>query len=377
MHVSPLSRPLRAAVTSTLLCGALVATGGAAQARDRIPWPAPTPGEQEVLADGLLGPLSLAVGPHDTAYVSQAFGGTIDAVRRGEVTPLLTADPGAEPGSLSAEGRRIYYTTSVAAATPDFDAHLLVRDAQGRTEHLADIGAYERAANPDGGTQYGFGDLDQTCLDQLPELIPGSYTGGVDSHPYATALWHGQVFVADAGSNAVFAVDRGGEVSTLAVLPPAPLRVTAEVAEALGLPDCTVHHDYLLESVPTDVEVGTDGWLYVTSLPGGPEGPGPFPPLGAVFKVDPKTGETQLVARGLTGATNLAIGTKGEIYVTELFANRVSVIPRGSTTPQPFLDLVLPAAVEFDGRSLYVTTEALPGEGAPPSGKVVKVSLRR
>jgi sugar lactone lactonase YvrE len=119
--------------------------------------------------------------------------------------------------------------------------------------------------------------------------------------------------------------------------------------------------------------VGKDGWLYATSLPGGPEGPGTA--FGSVYKVHPESGETHLVARGFSGATNLAIGTKGEIYVTELFGGKVSVIPRGSTTPQTFLEVPLPAAVEVDGKSLYVTTEALPGPDAPPSGKLLKVEL--
>jgi DNA-binding beta-propeller fold protein YncE len=181
------------------------------------------------------------------------------------------------------------------------------------------------------------------------------------------------VYVADAGANAVLAVDRDGDVSTLAVLPPAPLAVTAELAGGLGLPACTVGETYLLESVPTDVEAGKDGWLYVTSLPGGPEAPGLN--LGAVYKVDPRSGAVQLVARGFAGATNLAVGDKGEVYVTELFGGKVSVIPRGSSTPQTFVEEALPAAVEVDGRDLYLTTEALPGDGAPPSGKVVKYEL--
>ncbi len=96
-----------------------------------------------------------------------------------------------------------------------------------------------------------------------------------------------------------------------------------------------------------------------------------------MFKIHPKRGTVELVARGFVGATNLAIGDRGEIYVTELFANRVSVIPRGSSTPQPFLtDVVMPAAVEVEDRALYLTTDALPGPDGP-NGKVVKVELRK
>ena len=48
----------------------------------------------------------------------------------------------------------------------------------------------------------------------------------------------------------------------------------------------------------------------------------------------------------------------------------------GGAPPQPFLELPLPAAVEVDGRSLYVTTQALPSPAEPPNGTVVRVPLR-
>ncbi|WP_298458873.1 ScyD/ScyE family protein [uncultured Cellulomonas sp.] len=376
MPGSTLPRTLRAALTSTVLCGALVATGGAAQARDdhgHGRWPVPTAGTPEVLADGLVGPLSLDVGTHRTVYVSQNFAGTIDAVRKGAVTPVVTSpSPDVELGSVSSQGSRLYYTTSIGAGTPDFDAHLVTRTPRGEEQVLADLGQHERDHNPDGEITYGFVGLADGC--EIPEGIPVSYPGALDSHPYATELWHGKVLVADAGGNDILSVDRHGDVSTVAVLPPTPLEVTADVAGGLGLPECAVGSTYLLESVPTDVEVGTDGWLYATSLPGGPEGPGL--PLGAVYRVHPRSGAVELVARAFSGATNLAVGPKGEIFVTELFGGKVSVIPRGSSTPQTFLEAALPAAVEVDGKSLYVTTEALPGDGAPPSGKILKVALQ-
>jgi hypothetical protein len=375
MHANPRHRSVRVVLTSTALCGALVATGGAAQARDDGPGRVPTAGDQEVLADGLVGPLSLSVGNHRTVYVSQNFAGTIDGVRRGDVTTFVTSpDPQeVEVGAVSAVGGRLYYVTSAGAGDPAaiFDAHLKLRDGRGNVQEVADLGQHERDHNPDAGTTYGFVGLPDDC--EVPEGIPVSYTGILDSHPYSTDVWHGEVLVADAGGNDILAVDRDGDVRTVAVLPPTPLQVTAEIAAGIGLPECTAGTTYLLEPVPTDVEVGKDGWLYVTSLPGGPEGPGL--PLGSVYKVNPESGAVELMTRGFSGATNLAVGTKGEIYVTELFGGKVSVIPRGSSTPQTFLEVPLPAAVEVDGKSLYVTTEALPGEDAPPSGKVVKVEL--
>ena len=64
-------------------------------------------------------------------------------------------------------------------------------------------------------------------------------------------------------------------VSTVAALKPVKVKVTASRGRGHGLPSCTVGKKFAFEAVPTDVEVGPDGQLYVTSLPGGPEDPEP------------------------------------------------------------------------------------------------------
>ena len=401
--MSPISgsRSVRTVLVSAALCGALVASAGTASAGTALagtalagtasagtasadhragarPSPVPTPGEREVLLDGLVGPLSLSVGPHDSVYVSQDFGNEIGVVSDGTYATLVAAEDGAdEHAGVSSVGRTLYYVTSDfpdEGSTDPVDAHLWQRDRRGEVTRLADLGAHEVTENPDAVTTYGFTSLPEGC--EVPEGYPFRYAGVVESHPYATTPYRGSVLVADAAGNDILRVDRRGDVHTVAVLPPIPLMVTAELAAGVGFPECTAGATYLLEPVPTDVEVGPDGWLYVSALPGGPELPDLA--LGIVFRVHPRTGAVHQVATGLVSATGLAVGTKGEIYVAELFANRISVIPRGSSTPQPFLtDLTLPAAVEVEGRALYVTVDALPGPDAPPDGTVVKVELRR
>src|SRR5690606_8336302 len=140
-----------------------------------------------------------------------------------------------------------------------------------------------------------------------------------------------------------------GSIRAVAVLPPQQLEVTQELADAQGLPPCVVGHSFGFEPVPTDVEVGPGGMLYVTTLPGGPEDPS-LGARGAVWKVNPRTGAFQRIASGLAGPTNLAIGRSG-IYVTELFANRVSVLRHGQ--PVPVLELTEPAAIEAFRGKLY------------------------
>jgi hypothetical protein len=124
------------------------------------------------------------------------------------------------------------------------------------------------------------------------------------------------VLVADAAGNDILRVRADGTISTVAVLPPQPTVVTADAADALGLPDCAIGLTYNFEAVPTDVEVGRDGQLYVSLLPGGPEDPN-LGARGSVYAVNPQTGATHQIATGFAGATNLALGPDGTIYVAE------------------------------------------------------------
>src|SRR5665647_2695236 len=140
--------------------------------------------------------------------------------------------------------------------------------------------------------------------------FPTSYAGEIDSHPYALAVVGNTAYVADAGMNAVLSVDlTTGAIDTLAVLPARPAEITAEAAAALGIPDCGGLM-YGFEGVPTDVEMGPDGWLYVSSLPGGPEDAS-LGARGAVFRVNPATGQAQVHVEGILSPTGIALDGGG------------------------------------------------------------------
>ena len=98
--------------------------------------------------------------------------------------------------------------------------------------------------------------------------------GGIDSHAYSVASWGNKWLVADAGGNDLLLVDNKGHISTLAVLPPQPvIRSPRRAPSTLGVdPECFVGSTYGFEPVPTDVEVGNNGMLYITTLPGGAGG---------------------------------------------------------------------------------------------------------
>ncbi len=370
-------------LTSALAGGLLlagVAAPAAAHSSDKHGPGKPTP---ETLAGSLSQPLAVAVDDDGTTYIAQtAFGetgptGILTQLKRGKRTDLVTA-PGAEIAAVSVRHGVVTYAesripspepgTEPDPAAPPPTALIKQLDRKGSTRTLADLWAFEEKHNPDAGVTYGFTGISDACAAQLPPEIGGAtHPGIVESHPYASAtLPTGDVLVADAAANAVVKVSARGKVSVVAVLPPAPIAVTAEMAGQFGLPDCAVGLTYLAEPVPTDVEVGLDGMLYVTSLPGEP---GMMGPNGSVYRVNPWNGAVKRLATGFVGATDLALTPWGDIYVTQLFGNEVSVLPRGASSFQTFFQTAMPSAVEWDSGKLYVTT----GGVMAPDGALVRV----
>jgi sugar lactone lactonase YvrE len=127
--------------------------------------------------------------------------------------------------------------------------------------------------------------------------------------------------------------------------------------------------------VPTDVEAGPYGSLYVTTLPGGPGARG-GKPAGQLWRVLPLTGARQLVAEGLDNPTGLAVGDTGDVYVAELQANRISVVRAGSTTPERVADQTFPGDLEWTEDGLLASVDVLSGTSGvdPPRGEVVRLT---
>ena len=69
-----------------------------------------------------------------------------------------------------------------------------------------------------------------------------------------------------------------------------------------------------MQAVPTSVVKGPDGQYYVSQLTGFP-----FPVGGAnVYRVNPRTAPTSVVASGFTNIMDLAFGRDGTLYVLEI-----------------------------------------------------------
>lgn len=371
---------MKVSTLTAAVCIAAVTTIGLAAPASATGGHLPVSISKKVLAGGMLSPLSLDVNASGTAYLSQNFPGLLTKVPAGGTQSNIVNGNGDEISAVSTRGDTVYY----AQLDGDHTRAKLMSVTKGKAPvTVADLWAHENTKNPDKVNTYGFVGLPASCAAKFPAEMPASYTGIVDTHPYASLATKDGVYVADAGMNAILKVGYNGRVSTVAVLPPtAPVVATAAIVEQFGFPACAAGYKYRFEPVPTDVEVGPGGWLYVTSLPGGPEDAS-LGARGSVVKVNPWSGKVVPFASGLVGATGLAVSPKtGVVFVAEMFGGaqgtgQVSVVlPWGKRAVTAF-PVSSPAAIELVGTSIYLTMDAFVlGETGPqPIGKLVKVSL--
>jgi len=281
---------------------------------------------------------------------------------------LRTVARGPQPGEVTGVARNganeFAYTTTDYANS---QTYLKVK-RPGRSTLVVNLSAYEKRVNPDRRIRYGI-DNPTPCQAKAlkPTGGPASYRGIVDSHPYAVAsLGQGAWAVADAAGNDLLRVDRGGSISVIKVLPRQPLTITADMAKANHLATCVVGVVYNYEPVPTDVEVGPNGALYTTTLPGGPEDPSAGA-RGSVYRVNPANGHYKRLATGFAGATKLAVTSTGTLYVAEFFAGKISKVVNGA--PSPYLSLPAVVSVTAGNGHLYAGTLAPSDSQGQPTGQ--------
>jgi len=352
---------------------------------------APPASAEEPLADNLTSPLGFAVASDGTLYVAEAFAGLLTQIDPdGTRTELASAPPGSGTAGVDVTANgTVYYTLTLPpeVGTPPETALARVRP-NGSSQVLASLSDFEEQNNPDANNLYGIlknGD----CYDDFSDLSrfvgPARYNGQIESNPYAVANeGYGSVLVADAAGNSIVRVE-GGEVSTLAVLPP--------IAQTLDRPtlrklvrqinrklerrgkdpiakeslDSCIGETYASNPVPTDVEIGPDGKAYVSTLPGFPELPG----TAKVFRINRTTGAIQTVATGFTGGTDLAVADDGTIYVSELFAFQVSRIAPGDSTATSSTFVECPTAVEINKAGEVLVAQG--GLCGPAPGAIIKL----
>jgi hypothetical protein len=320
-----------------------------------VPVPAAAvPVVSDPIASGFEGPLQMDLGAKGQLYVAQDFAGVITKVRANGTTKDVVTEPG-EVAGVASNGYDVTYT--FIGGTEDEPIALLKRRlANGTIKTIADLGLYEAEHNPDAFARYGFRHLAPDCAAQVPPAIGGEPYGGIaESHPYAVANDpDGGWYVADAGANAILHVSPSGDIEVVKVPRPVKAGITAEAAEALGLPDCTIGEVFAYEPVPTDVEVNARGYLIVSLLPGGSED-GRLGARGQIMRISPGDFEWTIMTDGIAGAANIATAPGGRVYVSELFGNQISVLRNHVLTP--VTALASPAALEFENGKLYASTD--------------------
>jgi hypothetical protein len=253
-------------------------------------------------------------------------------------------------------GRGVFFA---ASGGPDLAVGAGVwRVSQGRARLIGDIHAFETEFDPDAfeGPRW----KDQRCEEDPTQ----GFTAGPQSNPYHLVAASGSTaLVADAAGNTLLSAKNDGEVDWVALFTP-PVDEEGEYRVLFELPDGT---DCYVQPVPTSVDIGPDGAIYVGELTGVPAVPGwsriwRIAP-GATNVVCPSDG-CEIVVSGLTSVIDVAFGPDGRLYVAEYDANGwlaavVPAIPLAGGTIRACDvgtgvceliagDLVLPAAITFD-----------------------------
>lgn len=340
------------------------------------------------VASGLNAPFGISVDRFGRVYVAEAGIGTdvpapgqVSRFSHGTKTVLATNAPFVDDVDAGSSGDFAY---TVGAPT-----NLLVRTSHGHTS-TTDIGAYEAANNPDQGQSYGPAvDLEAlagaACWATVPpdvQQTASKYTGVVDSDAFRTTrLPDGSRAVADAAGNDILRVDRHGNISTLAVLPPIDGHLTkAFLSGPLtdagnGFPQCVLDAipadgiDFVAEPVPTGIQMGPDGYLYVGLLPGAE-----LPGGAKVVRINLHTKHIEDFVGGFSDVTDIAFGAHNTLYLTELFTGDVIQVPTHwshhhhgleAGTPSVLAAVPLPNGLAVGPHgTVYVSINSLTPDGA-------------
>jgi len=356
-----MSHRRRSALVITL--AAVAGAALAAPATAAPPTPAPPP--LTVVAQGLDDPygLSFRAGKF---YAAENTTGEVSGFVRGGSGPVVRASGFAGPAGVDRTAHHLLTVTGEGEPGTAGASTLYVSSPSSAPRPLADLAAYELAENPDGQRQFGD---DGQPLDALSN--PFAVLGGRGGHERFA-------YVADAGANAVLAVDRHGTVSTFFV----PPVVTS--GGCAGAPNNDPEHTGC-DAVPTGLAFGPHGSLYVSALTS------QVPGEGRVYVLNARTGELRRTLTGLSGPTGVAVGDDGSVYVSELLEGA----PPGEGPPPAGFDLstvgrivrvapdgarsvaqvTMPLGLRWADGALYSTAWSVAGAflGQSGAGQVVRV----
>lgn len=191
-------------------------------------------------------------------------------------------------------------------------------------------------------------------------LVPGQFP---DANPYGVLALPRARWVVDAGANTINHIGADGKVTVMAFLP----------------------NPAASDSVPTCIDVGPDGALYVGELTGGGNKPG----AASIWRFTPRGQKLTKWATGLTAITGCGFAPNGKFYATEFSTagldgaapgtGAVVRVPAHSTSPKTVVSkLNFPGGFAARNGSLYVSNWSVsPAKGGQmPSGEVLRIALR-
>lgn len=330
----------------------------------------PIPEGATVVAEGLWNPGNIVFGPDGTLYIAEsgvAGGGGSDGA-----TPVAT--PGTEGpaplvppqvSQLAPDGTQSVLTAEtggIGIAVYEGDVYVAAGGASigmglteypgentihavsietGEVRQVAALGAYEAENNPDG-----------------TDVNPNLY--GLDISDA------GEIYVADAGGNAIYKVDAAsGAFELFAVVPDLTALTGAEIDAEMGP----------RQPVPVSVVIDDGGYVNVGLLSEFWDGPN-------ILAYAPDATYTEGVS-GLSTIVSTALGPDGLMYASQLTADFSGEMPApGSVfrinadgTLEPVVEgLFFPHGIVFDADgNLYVTVNSIISAPDAPLGQVLRI----
>jgi hypothetical protein len=294
------------------------------------------------VASGLDNPRDLAFGPDGKLYVAEAghggpycfqdtcagFTSRISWIDQssGTVRPVVddlislaapdgSGATGVDGVSVGPDGS-IYgiETESSRGVPPDFPAPASALErAKGELGRLLKVtgpGTWSAVAD--------VGDFDFDWTAARPQLVPDQFP---DANPYGVLALGNETWVVDAGSNTLDRVGTDGSIQVVAFFPNPPAS----------------------DAVPTCIDRGPDGALYIGELTGGGNAPG----SSTVWRWTAQSGLQQW-ATGLTAVTGCGFGKDGNFYAVEFSklgldnaapgTGALVRVPAGSSSPTTVVD---------------------------------------
>lgn len=286
--------------------------------------------EVKVVASGLNNPRGMTVGPDGAVYVAEAGSGGDTCVEVGvddTGQPVMSCFgfTGAITRIRGGKQMRIFKNLPSMSGGPEGTDILGVHDVAFTLRGLrVTLGLGNnpevRALFPEKFKYFGYlgqllwGRNINPLVDVSGyELANNPEPTAVDSNPYAVINDGSVGVVADAGGNSLLAVDKHGNITTLAVFPPK----IVDVPPGLPFP---LPPQMPMEAVPNSVVKGADGAYYVGELGGFPFVAGE----SDVLRVVPGQ-PVEVFQEGFTSIIDIAFDRHGNLYVLEMAVNGLLV----------------------------------------------------